>query len=52
VAWLVHSNNGIIVDINIEENPFSQLAKSSGRGAFIKEPGGTVLPRIMEMFKT
>ncbi|MBW2193768.1 MAG: RNA polymerase subunit sigma, partial [Deltaproteobacteria bacterium] len=50
VAWTVHNRNGIIIDINIEENPFSKLALNSRHGAFIKEPSGRALPRILEIF--
>ncbi|MFC1813318.1 NAD-dependent deacetylase [Thermodesulfobacteriota bacterium] len=48
IAWLVHGRNGSIVDINIEENPFSQLALKSRKGYFIKEPSSTALPRILQ----
>lgn len=51
IAWLVHSRNGSIVDINIEENPFSQLALKSRKGYFIKGPSSTALPRILQTLK-
>ncbi len=51
VAWEVKNHNGVIVDINIEENPFSKLALSGERGFFVKKPSGAALPSIMEAFK-
>ncbi|MEA3435231.1 MAG: hypothetical protein U9R43_02125, partial [Thermodesulfobacteriota bacterium] len=50
VAREVKNHNGIILDINIEENPFSNLALNSERGYFIKEPSSVALPAIMEIF--
>lgn len=50
VAREVKNHNGIILDINIEENPFSNMALKSERGYFIKEPSSTALPAIMEIF--
>jgi len=50
VAWEVKNHNGIILDINIEENPFSNLALNSKIGYFIKEPSSVALPAIMEIF--
>lgn len=52
VAWEVKNNNGIIVDINIEENPFTTLALSGNRGFFIQQPSGAALSSIMEVFST
>ena len=51
VAWAAKSRDSIIVDINIEENPFSNLALKSRRGFFIKEPSSTALPRILRILK-
>jgi NAD-dependent deacetylase len=51
VVWEVMNHGGIIVDINIEENPFSHLALKSGRGFFIKQPSGRALPNILQLFK-
>jgi NAD-dependent deacetylase len=36
VASIVYQNGGTIIDINIEENPFSELAMNSPGGAFMK----------------
>lgn len=46
VAWEVSRHDGIIIDVNIEENPFSNLALQSNRGYFIKEASSTALPFI------
>lgn len=51
IAWEVKNHNGIIIDINIEENRFTNLALSSGRGFFIKEPSSIALPSILQIFK-
>ena len=51
VAYEVKNHNGIIIDINIEENPFTRLALLGERGFFIKQPSGAALPSIMEVFK-
>ncbi len=50
VAGQVHSQGGIILDINIEENPFSNLALQSGNGFFIKEASASALPAIVDVF--
>ena len=52
VVWEVKHRNGIIMDINIEKNPFSHAALSSKQGFFIQQPGGTALPDIVRCFKT
>lgn len=36
VASIVHQNGGTIIDINIEQNPFSELAMNNPGGAFMK----------------
>ncbi|MBN1932512.1 MAG: RNA polymerase subunit sigma [Desulfobacterales bacterium] len=51
VVWEVKNHGGILIDINIEENPFSDLAQKSPRGFFIKEPGSHALPLIVKIFK-
>lgn len=50
VAWEVKSHQGIIVDINIEMNPFSELALGSKRGFFLREASGAALPSVMECY--
>jgi NAD-dependent deacetylase len=51
VVWEVKNRNGIIIDINIEENPFSNIALNSQQGFFIKQPSGKALPDILQRFK-
>jgi NAD-dependent deacetylase len=51
IAWAVKSQGGLIIDINIEENPFSKLATSSGNGYFLQGPSGRTLPQILELLK-
>ena len=46
VAWQVARRGGIIVDINLERNPFADLAVKGGRGYFIQRPSGSVLPEL------
>ncbi|MCF8052471.1 MAG: RNA polymerase subunit sigma [Desulfobacterales bacterium] len=50
VAWRVHERGGTIVDINIEQDPFSRLAVSGG-GHFIQGPAAKVLPEIVDVLK-
>ena len=49
VAWLVYQNGGTIIDINLERNPFTELAESSPEGAFIQGQSAVVLPEIAEI---
>jgi NAD-dependent deacetylase len=51
VVWEVKNRDGVIIDINIEENPFSNLALKSERGFFVKQPSGQALPSILQVFK-
>lgn len=51
VAWEVKNHGGMIIDINIEENPFSDLALKSRRGFFIKQPGSQALPNLLQLLK-
>ncbi|MFH0725868.1 MAG: Sir2 family NAD-dependent protein deacetylase [Pseudomonadota bacterium] len=51
VAWQVHHRGGMIVDINIEHNPFTDLALKSGRGYFINESSGAALPAMIDIFR-
>lgn len=45
----VLNHGGMIVDINIEENPFSRLAAKSAHGFFLQEPSATALPALLEI---
>ena len=51
VAAEVKQSGGIIIDINIEENPFTRLALSGPRGYFIKEASGSALSSILKIFQ-
>jgi NAD-dependent deacetylase len=51
VVWEVKQRDGIIMDINIEKNPFSHAALNSKQGFFIQQPGGQALPDIVQCFK-
>ena len=51
VAWEVKNNNGILLDINIEKNIFSNLALASQRGAFIEDASSRALPKILDLLK-
>jgi NAD-dependent deacetylase len=51
VAWEVKHRNGIIVDINIEENPFSDMASISRQGFSIKQSSSKALTVILRVFK-
>lgn len=46
VANEVHQRGGAFIDVNIEPNPFSQLAQKSTRGFFVQEPSATALPAM------
>jgi NAD-dependent deacetylase len=48
VAREVYQRDGVIIDVNIETNPFAQLAENSLRGFFVKEPSASALPSIFE----
>ena len=47
VARAVYQRDGVILDINIETNPFAQLAESSLQGFFLREPSATALPAVL-----
>jgi len=49
IAREVFWRGGTIIDINIEKNPFSQLAQRNGW--FLQSAGGAVLPEILQIFK-
>ncbi|MCL2458859.1 MAG: RNA polymerase subunit sigma [Desulfobulbus sp.] len=52
VASEVHQRGGVIIDVNIETNPFARLAESSGRGFFIQQPSASALPAILTTMST
>jgi len=47
VAREVHQQGGVIIDVNIETNPFARLAENSGRGFFVQQPSASALPAIL-----
>jgi NAD-dependent deacetylase len=48
VASIVYQNGGAIIDINIEENPFSELAKNSPGGAFMQMTCSEGLKQLLD----
>ncbi|WP_319588575.1 Sir2 family NAD-dependent protein deacetylase [uncultured Desulfobulbus sp.] len=48
VAREVYQRDGVIIDVNIEANPFTQLAQKSARGFFVQEPSASALPALLE----
>jgi NAD-dependent deacetylase len=52
VVWMVFQNEGTIIDINIERNPFADLAEKSPGGTFIQGASAEVLPEIVEILNT
>lgn len=51
VARTVQNNGGTIIDINIEENSFTNIALSSDKGYFINQPSSTALQSILKVFQ-
>ncbi len=51
VAALARQAGAVLVDINIEANPFSRLALSGSKGFFLQESSGTALENILAVFK-
>ena len=49
VASLAHENQACILDINIEQTPFSDIANNSPGGGFIQCSAAEVLPRLAEI---
>ena len=50
VAGVVAQGGGTIIDVNIEANPFSNLAQATGKGFFIQKPSGRFLPEFAQQF--
>ena len=48
ISWQVFRNGGTILDINIERNPFSELADISQGGSFLQGSSSEILPDIAE----
>ena len=51
VAALARQAGAVLVDINIEANPFSRLALADNRGFFIQESSGQALEAILAVFQ-
>jgi NAD-dependent deacetylase len=49
LALNVQARGGTVVDINIEPNPFSELARRSPGGAFLQGPSSRLLPGLAEI---
>ena len=49
VAELVFQNNGTIIDINPEPNPFTKLALASPEGQYIQGSAAEILPDLAAM---
>ena len=49
VALTVSSRGKTIIDINVEENPFSGLALGSPDGLFIQASSSDTLPRLVKL---
>ncbi|MDJ0884687.1 MAG: Sir2 family NAD-dependent protein deacetylase [Desulfobacterales bacterium] len=50
VAWTVQAGGGTIFDVNIEANPFSELARQSREGAFFQVSSSLFLPALTALF--
>jgi NAD-dependent deacetylase len=49
VASLVHQKGGTILEINVEESPFTPLARNSAHGAFIRGTAAMALPELARL---
>lgn len=47
----VYHHGGIIIDINIEDNPFGRLARNYDRGLAVRQPSGSFLPLVTRKIK-
>ncbi len=52
VAAQVYAGSGMIIDINLEPNPFSRLAEQTTIGCFLQKPAAKSLPRIKEILES
>lgn len=50
VAALAKRGGAVLVDINIEANPFSRLALADNSGFFLQESSSAALDKILEVF--
>lgn len=49
VAQTVARRGGVIIDVNVQEDPFAELARASG-GYYLAYPSGMILPLLAELF--
>ncbi|RME50181.1 MAG: RNA polymerase subunit sigma [Caldilineae bacterium] len=47
VAWLVVRRGGVLVDVNIQPNPFAELAQATG-GFVVQRPAARALPSLVQ----
>ena len=48
IAGLVFANHGLMIDINVADNPFASLAKMSKRGIFLQRSSSEALAALAE----
>jgi NAD-dependent deacetylase len=46
IVNLVHGHGGLLIDINVADNPFGSLAKQSVQGVFVKRAGSEALAAL------
>lgn len=46
IVNLVHSNGGLMIDINVADNPFASVAVQSEQGIFIQRPSSQALTEL------
>jgi NAD-dependent deacetylase len=46
IAHIVYGDGGLMIDINVADNPFADVAVQSDQGIFIKQPSSKVLVRL------
>lgn len=51
VASIVRQRGGTLLDINIEESAFTEMARASPGGAFIRAPAATALPALARLLR-
>ncbi|MFQ5576832.1 MAG: RNA polymerase subunit sigma, partial [Anaerolineae bacterium] len=47
VVRRVAQRGGVLIDVNVAENPFSKLALATG-GYFLQQPAGVALPQLAD----
>lgn len=47
IVGIVHANGGFLIDINVADNPFGQLARKSHQGLFINATSSTALAGLL-----